>query len=100
MRRGNGRPVSPRPQRLVMLAPIAPAPAGNGLAMRCELFRRSASRDFEVQIVVVPVAGQLPAGVAASQPVKFVIPDEARAKAGILELLADAGWRDRLSRAG
>ena len=83
-----------------MLAPIAPASAGNGLAMRCELFRRSAARDFELQIVVVPVAGQLPDGVSPSQPVEFAIPDETQAKAGILELLTDSRWRDRLSRAG
>jgi hypothetical protein len=48
------------PERLVLLAPIEPARTGNGLAMRTELFRRAALMDFDVQTVVVPVAGRLP----------------------------------------
>lgn len=44
--------------RFVLLAPIEPAPGGNGLAMRAELFRRAAPAGLDVRTVVVPVAGR------------------------------------------
>lgn len=83
---------------LVVLAPIAPAPTGNGLAMRTDLFRRAASPEFDVQTVVVPVAGRLPADVPASPHV--TIGPNAETKAGAMRLVADPVWRDRLARAG
>jgi glycosyltransferase involved in cell wall biosynthesis len=85
-------------RRLVVLAPIAPAPTGNGLAMRSELFRRAAAQLFDVSTVVVPVAGELPPGVAGSAAA-VVRPDPAAARAGVVALAADSVWRERLARA-
>ena len=84
--------------RLVVLTPIEPAPTGNGLAMRAELFRRSAPVSLDVQSVVVPVAGggHRPAGAGAAN----VAPDPVRARAGALALAADRAWRERLTRVG
>jgi glycosyltransferase involved in cell wall biosynthesis len=85
--------------RLVVLTPIEPAPTGNGLAMRAELFRRSAPASLEVQSVIVPVAGRAahgPAGAGAAS----VAPDAVRARAGALALATDRAWRDRLARVG
>ncbi|HLX31230.1 MAG TPA: glycosyltransferase family 4 protein [Gaiellaceae bacterium] len=66
-------------ERLIVLAPIEPAPTGNGLAMRTDLFRRSAPAGTAVRTVVVPVAG--------------------RARAGVAALLVDPRWRERLELA-
>jgi glycosyltransferase involved in cell wall biosynthesis len=76
--------------RLILLAPIAPAPTGNGLAMRAELFRRAAADELDVQTVVVPVAG------GASE----VVLDAERARAGVRSLVSQSVWRDRFARAG
>lgn len=46
-----------RPQ-LVMLSPVWPAPAGNGLAMRAGLFLDALAGSFEVHVIVVPVFGE------------------------------------------
>ena len=85
-------------QRLILLAPIEPSPIGNGLAMRVEVFRRAAACDYDVQTVVVPVAGQLHAGGGSSTAV--VAPDRAGARAGATALVGDPVWRDRLARSG
>jgi glycosyltransferase involved in cell wall biosynthesis len=84
-------------ERLVVLAPIAPAATGNGLAMRAELFRRSAPAHVEVQTIVVPVAGGL--GDPPPGDVVLVSPDPSSARAGTISLAADAGWSARLARA-
>lgn len=83
---------------LVVLAPIAPAPTGNGLAMRTDLFRRAASSEFDVRTIVVPVAGSLPTDVETSP--HLTIARHAGTKADALRLFADPVWRDRLTRAG
>jgi len=95
-----------------VLTPIEPAPTGNGLAMRAELFRRSALADFDVQTVVVPVAGHVPGPRGSGVPlaggvrdargsgVAVVPPDPARARAGAIALAAEATWRDRLASVG
>jgi glycosyltransferase involved in cell wall biosynthesis len=63
--------------------------------MRCELFRRAAGLDFDVDVVVVPVAG------GACEPGTIeVTPDGARARAGLRSLLAEPVWRERLAGAG
>ena len=87
-------------ERLILLAPIEPAPTGNGLAMRAELFRVAAGHDFEVETVVVPVAGRQPGGVARSPKVTVVPPDSGWARAGASRLVGDPAWRERLGRAG
>lgn len=83
---------------LVILAPIAPASTGNGLAMRVDLFRRAAELELDVQTVVIPMAGRLPADVPVS-PHTTVVP-RGDAKSDALQLVSDPVWRDRLTRAG
>jgi glycosyltransferase involved in cell wall biosynthesis len=68
--------------------------------MRTDLFRRAACRNQDVQTIVVPVAGALPAGVARSPEVIVVSADPARARAGARALIGERVWRDRLTRAG
>jgi glycosyltransferase involved in cell wall biosynthesis len=94
--RGSGKAANP--QRLILLAPIEPAPTGNGLAMRAELFRTSAPPHLEVETVVIPVAGRLE-GVGRTDA-EVVNPDPARARAGAIALAAAPAWRDRLARVG
>lgn len=84
----------------MLLTPIVPAPTGNGLAMRSNLFRTAAARAFDVRTVVVPVAGALPAGVPLPNGAVVVPPDPARARAGIATLVAERAWRTRLATAG
>jgi glycosyltransferase involved in cell wall biosynthesis len=50
--------------RAVFISPIAPARSGNGLAMRMGLFAEALSRIAELDIIVVPIAGQPPNGGA------------------------------------
>jgi glycosyltransferase involved in cell wall biosynthesis len=45
---------------LLFIAPIVPAPTGNGLAMRAGAFLDAFCRDYTVTLVVIPVAGQAP----------------------------------------
>ncbi len=85
-------------RRLILLSPIEPAPGGNGLAMRTELFRRGAEGGFEVESVVVPVAGSVSSGFQGGS--RVVPLDPARVRAGIPDLIANPRWRERLSRAG
>ena len=85
-------------KRLVVLAPIEPAPTGNGLAMRAELFRRSVPPELDVQTVVVPVSGRLQGRPGAGATI--VAPDPARARAGAVALAGNRAWRERLARVG
>jgi glycosyltransferase involved in cell wall biosynthesis len=85
-------------RRLILLSPIEPARSGNGLAMRTELFRRGAEGAFEVESVVVPVAGSVSFG--ARSGARVVSLDPARARAGIPALIANPRWRERLAGAG
>jgi glycosyltransferase involved in cell wall biosynthesis len=87
-------------ERLILLAPIEPALTGNGLAMRTELFRRAATATFEVQVIVVPVAGRLPPGTVPAPGVRRVSPDPGRARIGARGLVADPAWRQRLAAMG
>lgn len=90
----------PDAERLVVLTPIEPAPTGNGLAMRAELFRRSAAANLEVQTVVVPVAGRVQGPRGARVGAAIVAADPVRARAGARALAAEPAWRDRLARVG
>lgn len=80
---------------MVLLAPIAPAAGGSGLAMRTELFRRAAELDHEVHVVVVPVAGGAPPAQGTLVPC-----DPLQARAGMRSLLVEPAWRERLARVG
>src|SRR5436190_1547435 len=48
-----------RRDRLLMFAPIMPSDRGGGLAMRAGFFLDAYSRRFDVDLVVVPVAGSM-----------------------------------------
>ena len=82
----------------MVLAPIEPAPTGNGLAMRAELFRRSAPAHLDVRTVVVPVAGSVHGGRVAAAAI--VPPDPGRAGLGVRALAAEPAWRNRFARIG
>jgi hypothetical protein len=87
-------------ERLILLAPISPAATGNGLAMRSELFRRAAACDFDVETVVVPVAGRVPDTDESASNAIVAPADLARARTEARALVGDRVWRDRFSRAG
>jgi glycosyltransferase involved in cell wall biosynthesis len=42
----------------LFIAPLAPAAQGNGLAMRTGMFLQAYARHFDIDLVIVPVAGQ------------------------------------------
>lgn len=86
-------------ERLIVLAPIAPARTGNGLAMRTDLFRRSAPAGVETLTAVVPVAGRVPGRRPRERDVRVVEIDPRRAREGLVALLADRAWRERLGSA-
>ncbi len=50
---------------LLFVAPILPAQTGNGLAMRAGVFLDALARDFQVSLLVVPVAGNADGRVAS-----------------------------------
>ncbi|MBR0963347.1 glycosyltransferase [Bradyrhizobium diazoefficiens] len=50
-------PALPR-KKLLFISPVMPAEEGNGLAMRVGFFLEAYSRHFDIDLVVVPVAGQ------------------------------------------
>lgn len=54
----SGRP------RILFATPIAPAPTGNGLAMRAGVALDALAADAEVDLILLPVAGPVPEGAA------------------------------------
>jgi glycosyltransferase involved in cell wall biosynthesis len=94
---------TPQRNRLLLLAPIAPAASGNGLAMRAGSQLEALSEAYDVRVIVVPVAGGPPDGTWAERhasSVSFVVPDDPVAlRAGAARIVGDAAWRDRLQRA-
>jgi glycosyltransferase involved in cell wall biosynthesis len=86
---------------MVLLAPIAPAATGNGLAMRVALFANAAVADFDVHVVVVPVAGSAP-GATRELPANVTVVELAQLeqiRSGLSEMLGDAAGRSRLALA-
>ena len=53
----NADPATTRNRRVVLLAPLTPAPGGNGLAMRAGTFLDALATDSPVDVVIVPVVG-------------------------------------------
>jgi glycosyltransferase involved in cell wall biosynthesis len=51
-------PVAPHRKKLLFIAPVMPAAQGNGLAMRVGFFLDAYSRHFDIDLAVVPVAGE------------------------------------------
>jgi glycosyltransferase involved in cell wall biosynthesis len=80
-----------------------PAETGNGLAMRVGAQLEALSADFEVHVVVVPVAGgglKTTWAEGRATSVGVVRPgDAAEVRAGLMRLLADGAWRERLRQA-
>ncbi len=72
---------------LLFVAPILPAQAGNGLAMRAGVFLDALARDFHITLLVVPVAGG-PDGRAAG----FVAARTRRAVTLSLDKKLDPLW--------
>ena len=58
--------------RALHLAPMMPATGGNGLAMRQSIFLEALSRDFDVDLIILPVAGEQHA--AAELPHRLGVP--------------------------
>jgi polysaccharide biosynthesis protein PslH len=98
-------------RELIYLSPIVPAPTGNGLAMRGYLFVRAASSDFDVKVLVVPVAGLVGEGQPGFRPsfsgrgraVPAVTvlppPSPGQLRSAVPALLADPAWRLRIAAA-
>jgi glycosyltransferase involved in cell wall biosynthesis len=95
--------IIPPRRALVLLAPIAPAATGNGLAMRVGAHLRALAGRYDVRVVVVPVAGGATATAWAelyASSAATVLPGDASAvRAASARLVADARWRERLLRA-
>jgi len=53
--------MSPKPA-LLFLSPTVPALGGNGLAMRMGAFLEAYARNFQVTLVILPLAGTAPPG--------------------------------------
>ncbi len=84
--------------RALHLSPIMPARSGNGLAMRQGMFLEALSREFETQLVLLPVAGprDAPADLPDELGVKTtVVPVAGRQDTHftLLARLADPGAR-------
>jgi polysaccharide biosynthesis protein PslH len=87
----------PTRRPLLLLAPIAAAPSGNGLAMRVAQFVDAAAADFDAVLAVVPVAGAPPTRARRSAPtVVLVRPDPEPVGEAMTALLADPAWRRRV----
>jgi glycosyltransferase involved in cell wall biosynthesis len=88
------------PRALLLLTPVMPAAGGNGLAMRAGAHLVALAHSYDVAVVVVPVAGGSPDASWAEQHASSVAlvvprgPDEVRA--GLMRLVREATWRDRL----
>ena len=91
--------------RIVVVTPIAPAPTGNGLAMRCHALVGACAVHHDVALVVVPVAGRLPTtvsdGPVGASPGAITRHDLAPTRPGdrapLLAWMADPTWRPRLA---
>jgi glycosyltransferase involved in cell wall biosynthesis len=84
---------------MVVLAPIAPAETGNGLAMRVHTLVRAAGVDHDVHLVVVPVSGSLPAhslDIDGLVSVDELPVTEQGDRSAVVELLGDPLWRTRI----
>jgi polysaccharide biosynthesis protein PslH len=83
---------------LVYVAPLAPAPTGNGLAMRSCLFIAAANHDFNVKTLVVPIAGEAP-GQGGPSVTVLPLPDRQQIRSAVSEMLSGPRWRRRISAA-
>jgi glycosyltransferase involved in cell wall biosynthesis len=89
-------------RRVVLVVPLAPAPGGNGLAMRAGMLLETLAEGAAVDVVVVPVSGpaadlEWARNFARSVHVMPPVPVES-AREHVTAQLADARLRDRLER--
>ncbi|TAL79323.1 MAG: glycosyltransferase [Beijerinckiaceae bacterium] len=56
-----------RPARALMISPILPMRSSNGLAMRMALFAEALEVEYQLDLIVIPVAGRLTGGAAVSE---------------------------------
>jgi glycosyltransferase involved in cell wall biosynthesis len=85
---------------IVVLTPIAPAPTGNGLAMRVESMISAAGHDHDVHVFVLALSGQgssVPSVSAGVVAMHELAPAPTDARSVMVDLLSDPWWRDRLA---
>ncbi|HWD53976.1 MAG TPA: glycosyltransferase family 4 protein [Acidimicrobiales bacterium] len=83
---------------LVVLAPIAPALTGNGLAMRAHLLAEAAGRGHDVHVIVIAVAGHQPAPSNFGKGTASVVDVAPARPVSLVPWVADPRWRERLGR--
>ena len=84
----------------VLVVPMAPAPTGNGLAMRAGLLLEALAGAGPVDVVVVPVSGAATGGEwlsARARQVLVVEPDPPRTRADVVAQLSDPVGRAELT---
>lgn len=84
----------------VLVVPVAPAPDGNGLAMRAGMLLETMAGAGAVDVVIVPVSGpgEVHAWLAArARNVVVVEPESPRTRGDVLALLADPARRTALA---
>ena len=93
---------APGADGVVLVAPLAPADRGNGLAMRAGMLLEALSSRVAVDVVIVPVAGPSePHDWAAARARRVVVVapvDASSADRHVVAQLADADLRSRLER--
>jgi len=87
-------------QGAVLVVPLAPAPGGNGLAMRAGLLLDALAADGPVDVVTVPVSGPADGGewpARRARRIVVVAPDRARTRADVVAELAEPARRVELA---
>jgi glycosyltransferase involved in cell wall biosynthesis len=86
---------------VVLVVPTAPAPDGNGLAMRAGMWLDALAAHVTVHVVVVPVSGPaVPHEWAAARAASVVVvePEWSSSPERVVAQLGDPEWRARLTR--
>jgi glycosyltransferase involved in cell wall biosynthesis len=84
----------------VLVTPLAPAPTGNGLAMRAAMLLEALAAEGPVDVVVVPVSGPPTAGewlASRARRVVVVEPSSLRSRAEVVAELSDPVQRAELA---
>ena len=84
----------------VLVVPLAPAPTGNGLAMRAGMLLDALVGAGPVDVVIVPVSGGATGGEWLAERARRVVvvePDVPRDRAAVVARLADADARASLA---
>jgi glycosyltransferase involved in cell wall biosynthesis len=83
----------------VLVVPVAPAPGGNGLAMRAGLLLDALAASGPVDVVIVPVSGPAEGGewlASRARRIVVVAPELPRTRAEVVAQLADPARRVEL----